>query len=73
MTRFPLIIILEMHDKNKSINTPLDIQRSKDTMQILHDSKVGNTNHSLVLSTILGKRSCLNYCLDGKLNLVFCF
>jgi hypothetical protein len=50
-----------------------DIQRSKDIVHVLHDSRDVDTNLSLVLSTILSKRSCLKKFLDEKCNQGFCF
>jgi hypothetical protein len=44
---------------------PFDIQRSKDIVQILHGTRDGDTNLSLVILIIIGKRSCLKFCIDG--------
>ncbi len=41
-------------------------------MQVLQEWRVGDTNLSLVLLAILGKISCLKFCLDGKVNQGFC-
>jgi hypothetical protein len=41
---------------------PFNIKRLIDTMQALHESRVGDTNLSSVLLTILGKKSGLNFC-----------
>ncbi len=47
---------------------PLDIQRSKDMMHVLHDWSARKTNLSFVHLVIIGKSSFLNFCLDGKFN-----
>jgi len=64
MTRFPLVI-QEM--ENKLSTPPLDIQRSKLDMQVLHKSIVGNTSFFLIFFAIPGKRSSPNYHFNGKL------
>jgi hypothetical protein len=66
MTRLPLVI-QEMENKHKNIHTPLDVQRSKLDMQVLHELMVGNTSFSLIFFAILGKRSSFNYHFNGKL------
>jgi hypothetical protein len=52
-----------MHDKKYISTPPLDIQKSKDKMQILHDLKIKNTNLYLILSIILSKIPYLNFYL----------
>jgi len=51
----------------------IDIQRSKDIVHVLHDSRDVDIDLSLVLSTILNKRSCFKKFLDEKCNQGFCF
>lgn len=41
---------------------PLNIKRLIDTMQALHESKVEDTNLSLVILTIFSKKLGLNFC-----------
>jgi hypothetical protein len=56
-------------NKKTNVSTPsLDIQRSKDIVHVLHDSRVGETNLSFVCSVIRGKKSFKNFCLDKKIN-----
>ncbi len=55
----------------KYFTPPWNIQRLKFVVQILHESKVGDTNFSLVFSTILNKRSFFNCCFNGKLRWEF--
>jgi hypothetical protein len=54
LTRFAFVL-QEMHNKTK-ISTPLlNIQRSKDIIQVFHDTRDGDTNLSLAILAILGK------------------
>jgi hypothetical protein len=52
MIRLPLAI-QKMYNKNKISTLPFDIQRSKNTLQVFHESRDGNTNYSLVVLVIL--------------------
>ncbi len=67
MTRLPLVI-QEMNNKNKCINTFLDIQRSKDIVHVIHDWRARETNLSFVHSIIFNKSSFLNFSFDGEFN-----
>jgi len=67
MTKF-LFVIQEMNKKTNVSTPSLDIQRSKDIVHVLHDSRVGETNLSFVCSIIRGKKSFKNFCLDKKVN-----
>jgi hypothetical protein len=52
MTRLPLAI-QKMYNKKYISTLPFDIQRSKNTLQVFHESRDGDTNYSLVLFAIL--------------------
>ncbi len=67
MTKFPFVI-QEMNKKANVSTPPLDIQRSKDIVHVLHDWKVEETNPSFVCLVIIGKKSFKIFCLDKKVN-----
>ncbi len=46
---------------------PLDIQRSKLMVQVLHEANEGDTKFFLVFFATLGNRPSLKTHLDGKL------
>jgi len=51
---------------------PLDIQRSKDTTQVLQESKVGNTNLFLGSFSNPKKNIMFQFFIDRKINQGFC-
>ncbi len=68
MTRFHLSFKKWTIRTNVAI-PPLDIQKSKNIMHVLHDSwKARKTNIYFVHSIIIGKSSILVFCYDGKFN-----
>lgn len=63
--------------KKRVINTKVltllnDTHKSKVTMHVWHESKVANTDVSMMFFAILGKRSFFNYHFNGKLKWELC-